>query len=182
MAKRITSWQMLEEAILKPTARGIGYAVANATKKHLKEEIQASIYSSYSPKSYSRTRQFLNSVTIEKSTIYSGKIAQYRVVFDYKKIKPKAVPGTWNKHMSAFSEPFNKGNLVQVLEEGTVGTDSLFQREGAWFLENTKKWLNEKINGNGFSVADVTQVESYPGDYDIPPDKVPVGIRIRKRL
>lgn len=111
---------MLEDAVLKPTARGIGYAVATATKKHLKEEIQANIYSAYSPKSYRRTRQFLNSVTIEKSTIYSGKIAQYRVVFDYKKIKPKAIRGSWNQHMSAFGQPFNKGNLVQVLDRKSV--------------------------------------------------------------
>lgn len=183
MAKKITSWQMLEDAVLKPTARGMGSAIARATARHLQEEIVANIYNTYSPKDYKRTRQFLRSVSIEKSKIYSGRIAQYKVVFDYNKINPIYVGnGHWNKHMSFSTEKFNRGNLVQVLEEGTIGTNSRFMREGAWFIANTKRWLNENINGHGFTVSDVTTVGSYDSDLDFVPEKIPVGIRIRKRL
>lgn len=180
MATKINSMQQLINAVLKPTAKGMSYSVSLAAKKHLKEEIQESVYDRMNPLSYERTRNFLDSVKIEKSTVYSGRIYQNRIVFDYKKIHPQRMAGTWNRHMDVHGIPFHEGNLVQVLEEGTIGSNSLYERNGAWFIYNTKQWLQQMITGYGFTVADVTMMGSDP-DSDEPADRVPVGIRIRKR-
>lgn len=180
MATKIKSMDQLVNAVLKPTAKGMSYSVSLAAKKHLKEEIEERVYNRMDPKSYERTRQFLDSVKIEKSTIYGGKIYQNRIVFNYKKIHPRRMIGTWNRHMDVRGVPFHEGNLVQVLEEGTVGSNSLYERNGAWFIYNTKQWLQQMISGHGFTVADVTMVGSDP-DSDELADRVPVGIRIRKR-
>lgn len=178
MATKLTSWQQIQNAVLKPTAKAMSYSVSLAVKKHLKEEIQASIYSKHTPTDYKRTKDFIKSVTIERSTVYSGRFYQNRIVFDYKRIHPEEMPGSWNRHMSVRRKNFNEGNLVHVLEEGTQS--GLYQRSGALFIEKTKKWLEEKIINNGFTVADVTMLAHY-SDPDAPPEKVPVGIRIRKR-
>lgn len=182
MAIRITSYRMLEEAVLKPTAKGMSSAVASAVARHLSEEIKNSIYNSKKPSVYKRTKQFLKSITIEKSIIYSGRIAQTNIVFDYKKIKPQFTGRGWNQHMGMSKQSFHEGNLVQVLEEGTIGSASLYEREGAWFLLRTKQWLENEISSNGFKVSDVTMRVSNPDISDEAPDMVPVGIRIRKRL
>lgn len=179
MAKKITSMQQLMNAVLRPTAKAMSYSVALAVKKHLKEEIKANVYGKRTPTSYSRTRDFLDSVKIERSMIYSGKIYQSKVIFDYKKIHPQNMRGEWNRHMDVHGTPFHEGNLVQVLEEGTIGSASLFQREGAWFILSTKQWLEKMISSHGFTVADVTSMLS---DGDEPASRIPVGIRIRKRL
>lgn len=178
MAKAIKSWQQLEDALLKPTARAMSYSLSLTAKKHLKEEIQEKLYDRKKPESYQRTKDFLKSVKIERSTIYGGRIYQNRLVFDYKKIHPVAVKRGWNKHMDVHGQDFNKGNLVQVLEEGTQS--GLFQRDGTWFIANTKKWLEEKTRNNGFTIGDVTMM-AYDPETDEPPERVPVGIRIRKR-
>lgn len=187
--QKISSWQQLVNAVLKPTAKGMTSAYATAIANHLYNEVYASIYEKYKPKNYERTYQFLNSIKIEKSKVFGDRYYQARILFDYKKIKPITTPkGRWNKHRSYTSDNFPKGqdfnraNLVDVLNSGTLGTASAWPRESANFIEKTKKWMEESGTSGGFKVSDVSQKTYNPNIEDEnSADYVPVGIRIRKK-
>lgn len=171
------------DKVLKPTARVMTNNMAANTAVKLRDNVQKAIYNTPDPKFYRRTREVLKAITYEKpQTIYSGRIYQTKVVFDYSKINPAkaTVPGYWNRHMGMSEQKFNDGRLISVLNSGTRGMRSLYEREPTYFIEETKKWLEQQVGPN----ANISFVQTRVSDHINPEtdnEMWPVGIRIRRR-
>lgn len=179
--KRVSSQKQLENAIIKPTAKGVVNGLANATGKKLIQNIQENVYDSYEPNSYQRTGQFINAVRISKMKTTSGvDKVEASVYIDSRAIKPYVTndKSEWNQHADVNGTPFTTP-LIDVLENGTYS--GLFKRKGAHFIEDTMNWLD--VNG----AKEVTNISSqyYNITREIEGEnekfRVPKGIKIVKK-
>lgn len=171
--------------LMQATGRALLDRAMRAYANKLHNNILDLLYNKYTPKDggkyYDRTWDFLRAITIKKPyDIYKGKIMQAVVYIDYKqlRINESRKPGMWGRHISVKGEPFAK-SLIEVLEEGTNNSKSLFQRDGAHFIEETNEWFMQYADMGGLTALTKNQ-RSYNGD-DGPTYNVPNGIRIRKR-
>lgn len=166
--------ELLEEA-----GKGALRSVAQQFANQLQNNILDLLYKAYTPTSYKRTYDLVRAVTIDKTKyIYGGKQMQSTVYIDWKKLSiGKRRTGEWGTHVSVTNEDFRK-SLIDVLESGSNG--GLFKHDGRHFIQETMLWLeiNQAAVVSGVTVADKTQY-AY-SDYGIA-DKIPTGVRLRKR-
>lgn len=147
--------------------------VGEEVKKIIEKYIMENVYKNYSPTHYSRTFEYLDSLSI--SDIQKEKNGySITLFFDTDKIHPyyPDKPGNWSSHMSITSvaqSPRSKGYgggndksemIPYWIEFGVTG--SLWDREGAYPVQFTKnelyqtkkhvKKLKELLEKKGFKV------------------------------
>lgn len=116
--------------------------ICDAVKQKLKETLNEFWYDSYSPKSYSRTMNLIESITgvIERKGRCDYTIQVY---FDPDKIHAVENDSGWNSHMGFNSEAFVEG-LISSIEHGVKGSFLNPRRgEAAHMIEFTQEWANQ---------------------------------------
>lgn len=137
------TWEQLKSiinAVLKDCLREI----AEKTTLELKEYVLGVWYGSYTPISYERTYQMLDSITHSEIEPH-GDSFNVAVFFDTDKISSNYTGGTWNQHMSvgASGGDFSNDDFIQVLEEGNPSP--LYSNSGMQMFEQTSKWLEKNL-------------------------------------
>lgn len=116
--------------------------LAEATKEYLYNKTYKNLYTEMSPGDYyERTYDFLESITVS----FVSSANKYRIMFDGRKVKKrKGDVGNFNAHADFNMEKFPIKDLVEGLEYGhpVPHTDN---RDGAYMITDTKKWLDNKI-------------------------------------
>lgn len=152
-------------AYLNKQLESVLLQVGQEVKKIIEGYIQDRLYDSYQPFQYSRTYDFLNSLTVKKPYPLNGGYA-VEVYFDTDKIRQAIVEDSkWNQHMSYDGSDTWNGVKVNKLipyfmEYGVEG--SLWDRDGIYAvrdtivtLEETKlhvKELGKLLKQKGFSI------------------------------
>lgn len=111
-------------------------------EKEMKDFIMRELYQKYNPSDYSRTYEYINSLTV--SQVYENKDGyEIEIFFDSDKINAREVSDRyWNQHMSVDGSDFAEF-LPYAIEYGTSG--SLYDRKGIKVVETT---INELKNGD----------------------------------
>lgn len=90
----------------------------------VKEYIQKNLYEAYTPQSYNRTYELINSISVNKISNNT-----YEIYYDVDKIFPYITTTFWNQHAS-ISEYDRSEYLPYYIERGTSKADgSLFERK-----------------------------------------------------
>ena len=122
--------------------------VARVVEEEIKDYIKRNLYDKYEPQAYTRTYDYINSLTIRKAKKI-GNGYSVEIFFDTDKIMPRPPDGAgrWSRHSSITS--YNRGgsgddvsDMIPVwMEYGTSG--SLWDRDGIYSIENTKKIMEQ---------------------------------------
>lgn len=122
--------------------------VAKVVEEEIKNYVMKNLYNAYEPTHYTRTYDYINSLTVRKAR-KEGNGYTVEIFFDTDKIYPRAPDekGRWSRHSSITS--YNKGrtpddvsDMIPVwIEYGTNG--SLWDRDGIYTMENTKKIMEQ---------------------------------------
>lgn len=130
--------------LLEKTEKEIADRIAKDTKAKLRENTRLKWYDTYSPESYDRTYNLLNSITIEDGVSNGGEVKT--VGFDTQYIIPSYNEEGFNAHASMNDTPFDDEGFIDVIENGANGGLSVRQDEGAHMIEATEEWLDKHIN------------------------------------
>lgn len=122
--------------------------VAKIVEEEIKDYIKHNLYDAYSPTHYTRTYDYINSLTVGKVK-KEGSGYTIEIFFDTDKIYPQPPDGVgrWSRHSSITS--YNNGgsgddvsDMIPIwIEYGTSG--SLWDRDGIYSMENTKKIMEQ---------------------------------------
>ncbi len=141
--------------------------VAKTVEEIIKEYILENLYNAYEPKAYTRTYNYINSLTIDKVK-KEGNGYSVKLFFDTAKIFPQPPDdlGRWSRHSSITSYGANRmpddiSDMIPLwMEYGVKG--SLWDRDGIYSMENAKKTMEETkyhlkkikevLEGRGFKV------------------------------
>lgn len=127
--------------------------VAKIVEEEIKDYVMKNLYNEYTPTHYTRTYDYINSLTVKKAR-KEGNGYAVEIFFDTDKIYPrppdgdgKGGLGRWSRHSSITS--YNGGgsgddmsDMIPLwIEEGVSG--SLYDRDGIYTMENTKKIMEQ---------------------------------------
>ncbi len=131
--------------------------IADDIKRELRALVNERWYDSYTPKSYQRTMELLDSITCEIT--HNGTAIDIRCGFDMSLIHAKqAIDNatidnaginrlTWNNHMSFDGEPFIEG-LIELVEHGFDGKGSSLNprrwHTGTHAVEDAQKYATRR--------------------------------------
>ena len=140
------------ERMLKYIEKHMKFAledVAKMVEEEIKDYVMRNLYNIDSPTAYTRTYDYINSLTVSKVKQNADGGYTVEIFFDTDKIMPQPPDGEgrWSRHSSITS--YNGGgsgddvsDMIPVwLEYGTNG--GLFDRDGIYAMENTKKIMEE---------------------------------------
>lgn len=146
------------EKNVKASLREVGMEVEQIIKDYIMKEL----YNSYSPTSYTRTYDFVNSLRVGK-VIPDGDGYSVKLYFDTDAIYPRDADGSdrWSSHQN-ITDGTDVSNLIPLfLEEGVSG--SLWDRDGIYSMWHTKteleqskkhvKKLMDILKSKGFNVT-----------------------------
>lgn len=122
--------------------------VAKVVEEEIKYYVKTNLYDDYEPSAYTRTYDYINSLTVKKANkIDNG--YEVELFFDTDKIFPRPPDGLgrWSRHSSITS--YNTGGsgddvshmIPHWLEYGVSG--SLWDRDGIYSMENTKEIMEQ---------------------------------------
>ncbi len=135
--------------VLKYAERHVKFAleeVAKVVEKEIKNYIMVNLYNKYEPKYYTRTYNYINSLSVKKAKkVDNGYVVE--IFFDTDKIMPLPPDGDgenglgrWSRH-SSITSYLNGGSgddmsdmIPLWMEYGVVG--SLWDRDGIYSIEN----------------------------------------------
>lgn len=201
---RLANLQQIQNIVLRPTVEGIIGGLNAVIADQLHNNIVRTVYKANKPKAYNRDHNgnnFLDTITVEKKRVYSGRIAQGRVFIDPMKLSTAITPSNqWNRYRGYGSHTDFRQSLPSVLNDGTAqkftkpgptarqslsGYDIPYYRHAANFMEETLKWVENNLGDYVMSIAMSykkpqvgASTVSVPTDYQ----PVPIGIRIRRRV
>ena len=113
--------------------------VAEKVEEIITQYVMDNLYQDYEPTNYLRTYDYINSLTVGKVK-KNGNNYQVQIYFDADKIRPVWRDGEWNAHMSWDGK--NDNDLLPLfIEEGVE--NSLYDRDGIYTMENTKKIIED---------------------------------------
>lgn len=122
--------------------------VAKVVEEEIKDYIMKNLYNDYDPQAYTRTYDYINSLTVKKA-VKEGNGYVVELFFDPDKITPRPPDdvGRWSSHSSITS--YNGGgtgddvsDMIPIwMEYGTNG--SLWDRDGIYTMENTKEIMEQ---------------------------------------
>lgn len=122
--------------------------VAKIVEGEIRDYIKRNLYDKYSPTHYTRTYDYINSLTIRKAKKV-GDGYSVEIFFDTDKIMPRPSDGAgrWSRHSSITSysgggSGDDVSDMIPIwMEYGTNG--SLWDRDGIYTMENTKKIMEQ---------------------------------------
>lgn len=121
--------------------------VAKIVEEEIKDYIKRNLYDKYEPQAYTRTYDYINSLTIRKAKKVGNGYA-VEIFFDTDKIMPRPPDGKgrWSSHSSITS--YNRGgggddvsDMIPLWLE--YGHDGIWSRDGIYSMENTKKIMEQ---------------------------------------
>lgn len=136
--------------------------VALEVEQIIKDYIMKELYNSYSPTSYTRTYDFVNSLRVSK-VIPDGNGYSVQLYFDTDAIYSRDSDGAgrWSSHQNITDGTDQSKNIPLFLEEGVSG--SLWDRDGIHSMWHTKteleqnrrhvKKLMDILKSKGFNVT-----------------------------
>lgn len=110
-------------------------------KEKLKNKVQSNWYNTYSPLSYNRTNEILESVSsdmVDSDTV--------KIYYDYGKVGAASGNG-WNIHESFDGSPFDGIKMVRSVEFGMgigVATNPRNGEDGVEGLDEVRKWAKKE--------------------------------------
>lgn len=124
------------EKNMKFALQEVAYEIEEIIKNYIIERL----YNTYTPSSYTRTYDYINSLTVDKVE-FTDDGYQVFIYFDTKKIRPLPPDevGRWSRHQSITDGTDVSDLIPYFIEYGTHG--SLWDREGIYAIENIEKEL-----------------------------------------
>lgn len=129
----------------------------------IKDYIMENLYNEYSPTSYTRSFDFINSLRISKVTPSSNGGYEVKLYFDTDAIHPRDADGEnrWSGHQSITNGEDVSELIPLWIEEGVTG--SLWDRDGIHSMWHTKTELEQNkkhikklvqiLKSKGFNVS-----------------------------
>lgn len=144
--KIFKSVSALQSQLKRDVLESIKGEITETCVNVVREQIMERVYRAYIPNgenSYDRTFELLDSVTVGNFKM-GTKYAEFEIFMDTGKINPYVQEGdNWNQHASV--NPIDVSEMIPLwIEEGTEG--SLFDRQGAHYMEESKIDLDSKIH------------------------------------
>ena len=114
-------------------------------------------YDTYSPTSYVRTNDFINSVTykVENNRVY--------IYFDVSKIKSVSSDGGWNTHRGFDGIDFREGLIDWIENDKTnsgIQSNPRKTHNGVYMIKNTQEWLQDYLDSESERIVDAV-VQKY---------------------
>ena len=137
--------------VLQHLERHVKYSleeVAKVVEGEIKDYVMKNLYNKHSPTHYTRTYDYINSLTVKKAkSVNNGHVVE--IFFDTSKITPRSPDGAdrWSRHSSITSyyggaSGDDVSDMIPIwMEYGTSG--SLWDRDGIYSMENTKNIMEQ---------------------------------------
>lgn len=113
--------------------------IAEEVKKELREVVYNEWFASFTPTVYERTGEVIDSITAE---VKKDGRCNYtvRVFFDYDKIRPHYLDGSWNAHAGFDGVKFAEG-LIASMDKGMGGSpNNPRYGEAAMFIDAVQQY------------------------------------------